>query len=75
MTELLNKISSENLIVICIVMSIVALFLAISVSIEFFLALALILTCIFMGSVEFLIRFINSLTSFGESVLFTSFGI
>ena len=36
MTELLNKISSENLIVICIVMSIVALFLAISVSIEFF---------------------------------------
>ena len=36
MTELLNKISSENLIVICIVMSIVALFLDISVSIEFF---------------------------------------
>ena len=36
MTELLNKISSDNLVILCIVMSIIALFLAIAISIEFF---------------------------------------
>ncbi len=36
MSELLNKISSDNLVILCIVMSIIALFLAIAISIEFF---------------------------------------
>ena len=36
MAELLNKISSNNLILLCVIMSIIALFLAIAISIELF---------------------------------------
>lgn len=36
MSELLNKISSNNLILLCVIMSIVALFLAIAISVELF---------------------------------------
>lgn len=36
MIELLNEISSDNLILICVIMSVIALFLAIAISIEIF---------------------------------------
>lgn len=36
MSELLNKISSNNLILLCVVMSVIALFLAVAIAIELF---------------------------------------